>query len=73
MQSELHIEPLERSTVMYAAECIYCARLVFRGARRLGGVQLDMIENHVLACRPLEPMERVDDLLGHFKITKTAA
>jgi hypothetical protein len=69
----MQTQPVEHTTIVYAAECIYCARLVFRGARRLGGVQLDMIENHVLACRPLDPIERVDDLLGHFKITKTAA
>jgi len=72
MHTPTHAASLPRPTT-YAAECLYCARQVFRAARRLGGVQLDMIENHVLACRPLEPIERVADLLVHFKITATAA
>ncbi|HEY2389456.1 MAG TPA: hypothetical protein VGK30_21080 [Candidatus Binatia bacterium] len=68
----MHTPSLSRPTT-YDARCLYCARQVFRAARRLGGVQLDMIENHVLACRPLEPIERTTDLLVHFKITETAA
>jgi hypothetical protein len=65
--------PFSSEAVTYTARCIHCARLVFRRAYRLGDVQLDIIENHVLACRPLDPIERVEDLLGHFTITETVA
>ena len=61
------------TTIRYDAECVYCARQVFRAAPRLGAVQLAMIENHVLACRPLDPIEHADDLLEHFKIVEKAA
>ena len=56
----------------YTAQCIHCARVVFRGARRLGDVQVHMIENHVLLCRPLVAVEQMEDLLGHFRITESA-
>jgi len=65
--------PMPSPLPTYDARCLYCDRQVFRAARRLGGVQLDMIENHVLACQPLAPIEHTSDLLVHFKITETAA
>lgn len=56
----------------YTAACIHCARVVFRGARRLGATQLSMIENHVLICRPLATHKDSGELLAHFRITETA-
>ena len=55
----------------YTAACIHCARVVFRRARRVGEIQLTMIENHVLICRPLATLACVDDVLAHCRITET--
>ena len=56
----------------YTATCVHCARVVFRSARRVGDVQLTMIEHHLLVCRPLATVARAADLLGHCKVTETA-
>jgi len=54
----------------YTATCVHCARVVFRDARRLGDVQLTMLESHLLVCRPLAAIECATDLLQHCRVTK---
>jgi hypothetical protein len=55
----------------YTATCIHCARVVFRRARRVGDVQLTMIETHVLVCRPLATHDGVAELLAHCRISES--
>jgi hypothetical protein len=55
----------------YTATCAHCARVVFRDARRLGEVQLTMLENHLLVCRPLASIACASDLLEHCRVTTT--
>ncbi len=57
----------------YTATCIHCARVVFRRARRLGDVQLTMIESHMLVCRPLANHDGAAELLAHCRISETPA
>ncbi len=66
------MESSQRSS-RYTAKCVYCARIVFRDARRLGDIQVRMIQSHVLICRPLAVIGNEPDLLGHIKIIETAA
>jgi hypothetical protein len=54
----------------YTGQCLHCARTVFRDARRVGDLQLTMIESHILICRPLATPERASDLIEHCKITE---
>ena len=56
----------------YTASCRYCARVVFRDARRIAEVQLAMIESHVLICRPLASIAHTSELLAHCKVVATA-
>jgi hypothetical protein len=55
----------------YTATCIHCARVVFRRARRLGDIQLTMIESHVLVCRPLATHKGAAELLAHCRISES--
>ncbi len=56
----------------YTATCVHCARVVFREARRLGDVQLTMLESHLLVCRPLATIADAADVLAHCRVTSTA-
>jgi len=55
----------------YTATCVHCARVVFREARRLGDVQLVMLETHLLVCRPLASIAGAADVLAHCRVTTT--
>jgi len=67
---DLESQPHHRT---YTATCVHCARVVFRRARRLGDVQLTMIESHVLVCRPLATHDGADELLAHCRISESTA
>jgi hypothetical protein len=56
----------------YTATCVHCARVVFREARRVGDVQLTMLESHLLVCRPLASIACATDVLAHCRVTTTA-
>jgi len=56
----------------YTATCVHCGRVVFREARRLGDVQLVMLESHLLVCRPLATIACAADVLAHCRVTATA-
>ena len=60
----LEAEPSDR----YTGTCVHCARTIFRAARRVGDVQLRMIEHHILVCRPLLSFRRSSDLLRQCRI-----
>ncbi len=55
----------------YTVNCIHCARTVFRSARRIGELQLMMIETHLLVCRPLATLAGAADLLRHCRVSET--
>lgn len=57
----------------YTASCIYCSRILFREAARIGEVQLRMVEYHILVCRPLIAIERSSEILRHLSIAEKAA
>ena len=53
---------------MHTATCIHCARVIFRRARRIGELQLAMMQSHILICRPLVATTHADDVLAHCRI-----
>lgn len=65
---ELDAQPDER----YTGRCLHCARTIFRAARRVGELQLRMIEHHILVCRPLLNFQRSSDLLRQCRIDHRA-
>jgi hypothetical protein len=66
---DLESQPHHRT---YTATCVHCARIVFRRARRIGAVQLTIIESHVLVCRPLATPADSADLLAHCRISESS-
>jgi hypothetical protein len=66
MEMASHAAPLR-----YTGKCVHCARTIFHGARLIGHLQLSMIENHLLICRPLVALDGVADLLEHCRISET--
>jgi hypothetical protein len=56
----------------YTVACAHCGRILFRDARRLGDLQLEMIESHVLICRPLAAVEHTADLLAHCRVIEAS-
>jgi hypothetical protein len=55
----------------YTVDCMHCARTMFTSARRIGEIQLMMIETHLLVCRPLATLEGAAALLGHCRVRET--
>ena len=53
------------------AQCLPCKALVFTAARQMADGEVEIMENHLRACRPLNPIRHHRDLLRHFKITMT--
>ena len=52
----------------HTATCIHCARVIFRRARRIGDVQLAMMQSHILTCRPLVATTDANGVLAHCRI-----
>ena len=65
------VETLIEDDRRYTAKCTHCARTIFRAARRIGDLQLRMVEHHILVCRPLVTCDDSSELLSHFKIAAT--
>lgn len=55
----------------YTVSCRHCGRVVFRNAHHISPLQLEMMESHVLICRPLAALAQITDLFTHCRIAQT--
>ncbi len=67
------IDESESRHCTHTATCIHCARVIFRRARRIGDLQLAMMQSHILTCRPLVATTHATDVLEHCRIAADGA
>jgi hypothetical protein len=57
----------------FTVHCTRCGVLICSRARHVGPLEIDIMEHHLLTCRPLDTIEDHDDLLRRFRITVVEA